>query len=399
MKKFLAALLAAVCILCFPLTASADDEKDADKALSDEITGNIDSALGTADLRDIEKYFEEYADVLRPLTKGKDLNAFIKELAEGGAGLNVKDVYSVIISAMFGGVEQSVPSVIQIIVIALIFSIISHFRPSFGDTGVSRAAGTAQFVIIGTLAIGILVFAFNIGIKAVSGMTSFTENFFPVIIALLTALGGITSAAILSPATVFLTTGISLFFNNFIIPMIIVLAVFTLINGFSSAIKLTGFCSLIKTVIKWSIGICFTVFLGVIAIQGLLGSTVDGVSIKAAKYTIDKLVPIVGGMFSDSVDVLISCTLLIKNAVGIAGIIIIAGIVITPVFGILAHYFLFKLTGAVLEPIAGKDIGKFASDAGDILLMLFAAVLAAAIMFFITTAVIIGAGNANIMLR
>jgi stage III sporulation protein AE len=123
------------------------------------------------------------------------------------------------------------------------------------------------------------------------------------------------------------------------------------------------------------------------------------VSIKAAKYTIDKLVPIIGGMFSNTVDVLISCTLLIKNAIGIAGIIIIAGMVITPIFGILAHYFIFKLAGAVLEPVAGKTIGKFANDSADVLLLLFVAVLAAAAMFFITIAVIIGAGNTNIMLR
>jgi stage III sporulation protein AE len=111
------------------------------------------------------------------------------------------------------------------------------------------------------------------------------------------------------------------------------------------------------------------------------------------------MVPIIGGMFSDTVDVLISCTLLIKNAVGIAGILIIAGIIIAPVFTILAHYFLFKITSAVLEPAAGNTLGKFTADAADVLLLLFAAVLAAAAMFFITVAVIIGAGNTNIMLR
>jgi stage III sporulation protein AE len=123
------------------------------------------------------------------------------------------------------------------------------------------------------------------------------------------------------------------------------------------------------------------------------------VSIKTAKFTIDKFVPIVGSLFAQSVDVVITCTLLIKNAVGIAGIIIIAAIVISPAFTILAHYFLFKLTGAVLEPIAEGGMSKFVQDAADVLMILFVAVIAAAIMFFVTTAVIIGAGNANIMLR
>jgi stage III sporulation protein AE len=397
MKKAVIIVIIAFCLTVFAPTALADD--DIDKALEDEITNNIDSALGTADLHEIEEYFNKYSDTLQPITGGVDLKTFVTMLAKGGADFKIADVYSLVIDSMFGGVKQSIPAIVQIIVISLLFSIITHFKPSFGDTGVSKAAQTAQFVIIGTITIGILSVAFSIGAGAISSMTSFTSELFPLLITLLTALGGITSAAILSPATVFLTTGITIFFNNIIMPLIIVLTVFTIINNFSSSIKLTGFCALIKTVVKWAIGISFTVFLGIIAIQGLLGSTFDGISIKTAKYTIDKLVPIVGGMVSDSVDVLIACTLLIKNAVGIAGIIIIAAIVITPVFGILAHYFLFKLAGAVLEPVSGKPIGKFATESADVLLLLFAAVLAAAAMFFITIAVIIGAGNTNVMLR
>lgn len=399
MKKAVILLVLALCLLMFPLSALATDGDEIDKAVEDEITRNIDGALGSADLYEIEEYFNKYADTLQPITGGVDLRTFVTMLAKGGADFKISDVYALVIDSMFKGVKQSIPAIVQIIVIALLFSIITHFKPSFGDSGVSKAAQTAQFVIIGAVTIGILSIAFSIGSGAISAMSSFTSEFFPLLITMLTALGGITSAAILSPATVFLTTGISLFFSSFIMPLIIVLTVFTIINNFSTSIKLTGFCALIKTIVKWAIGISFTVFLGIIAIQGLLGSTFDGISIKTAKYTIDKLVPIVGGMVSDSVDVLIACTLLIKNAIGVAGIIIIAGIVITPVFGILAHYFLFKLTGAVLEPVAGKPIGKFATESADALLLLFAAVLAAAAMFFITTAVIIGAGNTNIMLR
>ncbi len=399
MKKAAVILAIILSMIILPATAFASGNDEADEAFEDEITRNIESALGSADLSEIEKYFNEYADTLRPITKGMDLRSFITMLAKGGADFKITDVYSLVLDSMFKGVKQSIPAVIQIIVIALLFSIISHFKPSFGETGVSKAAQTAQFVIIGTIAIGILAVAFKTGADAISSMTSFTTEFFPILIAMLTALGGITSAAILNPATVFLTTGISFFFKSLILPLIIVLTVFTLVNNFSTNIKLNGFCSLIKTIIKWAIGVSFTIFLGIIAIQGLLGSTFDGISVKTAKYTIDKLVPIIGGMFSNSVDVLIACTLLIKNAVGIAGIIIIAAIVITPVFSILAHYFLFKLCGAVLEPIAGKSIGKFASGSADVLLMLFAAVLASALMFFITISVIIGAGNTNIMLR
>jgi stage III sporulation protein AE len=402
MKKILwIVLVLVICVMVVPRQALADDDLDqaiADE-IEDEINDNIADALSTADLHELEKYYEEYAQTLAPVTDGKDLKSFITMLAQGGADMKAEDVYGMVIEALLSGLKQSIPAVVQIIIVALIFSIISHFKPSFGETGVSKAAQTAQYVIVGTMALGMLASAFSIGSGAIDKMTSFTGEFFPLMLALLTALGGITSAAILNPATVFLTTGISIFYRSFVLPLIIVLTVFTLINHFSSTIKLSGFCSLLKSIVKWGIGIGLTVFIGIVAIQGLLGSSFDGVSIKTAKFTIDKFVPIVGGLFAQSVDVVISCTLLIKNAVGIAGIIIIAGIVISPALAILAHYFLFKLTGAVLEPITGGEMGKFVQDAADVLMMLFVAVMAAAIMFFVTTAVIIGAGNANIMLR
>ncbi len=390
-----------LCFIALPRPVLADDDIDqaiADE-IEDEINENIGKALSTADLHELEDYYSEYAQTLAPVTDGQSLSGFITTLAQGGANFSAADVYGMVLNALFAGLKQSIPAVVQIIVVALIFSIISHFKPSFGETGVSKAAQTAQFVIVGTMTLGILASAFSIGSNAVEKMAAFTGEFFPLMISLLTALGGITSAAILSPATVFLTTGISIFFKSFVLPFIIVLTVFTIINHFSSTIKLSGFCSLLKSIVKWGVGIGMTVFIGIIAIQGLLGSSFDGVSIKTAKFTIDKMVPIVGGLFAQSVDVVISCTLLIKNAVGIAGIIIIAAIVIAPALAILAHYFLFKLTAAVLEPIAGGDMAKFVQDAADVLMLLFVAVLAAAIMFFVTTAVIIGAGNANIMLR
>lgn len=401
MKKLWIILAVLLCIFALPRLALADDELEQaiEDEIEDEINDNIEHALSTADLHELEDYYNEYAQTLTPVTEGASLSSFITMLAQGGAAFNAADIYGMVLNALFSGLKQSIPAVVQIIIVALIFSIISHFKPSFGESGVSKAAQTAQFVIVGTMTLGILASAFSIGAGAVEKMTAFTGDFFPLMISLLTALGGITSATILSPATVFLTTGVTIFFKGFVLPLIIVLTVFTIINHFSTTIKLSGFCSLLKSIVKWGVGIGMTVFIGIIAIQGLLGSSFDGVSIKTAKFTIDKFVPIVGGLFAQSVDVVISCTLLIKNAVGIAGIIIIAAIVISPALAILAHYFLFKLTAAVLEPIAGGEMGKFVQDAADVLMMLFVAVLAAAIMFFVTTAVIIGAGNANIMLR
>ena len=60
------------------------------------------------------------------------------------------------------------------------------------------------------------------------------------------------------------------------------------------------------------------------AIQGLTGSTYDGVTLRTAKFAMDKFVPVVGGMFSGTMDTLIGCSLVVKNGVGVMGLILIA---------------------------------------------------------------------------
>lgn len=398
-KTLLILIIISLVILILPSVALAEDDDETEQEIEDRIDEGLQRALQSVDLGEIESFYNQYYKELNSITGGTDFNSFVTMLAKGGAQFSAEDIYSFILSSMFSGVKKSIPAVIEIIVIALIFSIIMHFKPSFGEGGVSKAAKTAQFVIIGTIAVSILVTAFATGSNAIERMSTFSKDFFPVLLALLTALGGITSAAILSPATVLLTTGVTMLYSKVILPLIIVLTVFTVVNSFSDTIKLDGFCSLIKSVIKWAIGISFTVFFGIVTIQGLMGAKFDGVSVKTAKYTIDKLIPVVGHMFSDTVDILISCTLLIKNAVGIVGIIIIAAIILIPIFSILAHYFLFKLSGAVLEPIADTGISKFAANCADVLMLLFAVVLVSAAMFFIMIAVILGAANTGVMLR
>lgn len=53
-------------------------------------------------------------------------------------------------------------------------------------------------------------------------------------------------------------------------------------------------------------------FLGAMSLQGVTSASIDGVAIRAAKYAVDNFVPVVGGMFSDTMDTLVGCTLIVK---------------------------------------------------------------------------------------
>ena len=78
------------------------------------------------------------------------------------------------------------------------------------------------------------------------------------------------------------------------------------------------------------LGLSFIVFSGFMAVRVPSRSVTDGISLRTAKYLTKTLVPIAGGMFADTLEVVVGGSLLIKNAVGVFGLVMILFMVAAP---------------------------------------------------------------------
>src|SRR5699024_1650191 len=99
-------------------------------------------------------------------------------------------------------------------------------------------------------------------------------------------------------------------------------------------------------------GVFFTIFVAVLSVQGSVSAISDGVAMKTAKFVTANFIPVIGRTFIDATDTLLSSTLIIKNAIGVAGVFILFLIVLFPAVKILCITLLFKFTAAIIQPIA-----------------------------------------------
>ena len=67
----------------------------------------------------------------------------------------------------------------------------------------------------------------------------------------------------------------------------------------------------------------------------------------------------------DSVDAILGCGILLKNAVGMVGVIIIIGICIMPIIKLATFSIMYSLTSSIIEPIAD---GKIVKEGAQIIL-------------------------------
>ena len=122
-------------------------------------------------------------------------------------------------------------------------------------------------------------------------------------------------------------------------------------------------------------------------------------AIRAAKYAVDNFVPIVGGMFSDTMDTLLGCTLIVKNALGVTAVLVLAGGIAAPMIRTFAAAAVLKLCSALLEPVAQTQVVEAIDDFAGTLVLFLITMLCVGTMYFLLIVQLLLVGNLTVMLR
>ena len=190
-----------------------------------------------------------------------------------------------------------------------------------------------------------------------------------------------------------------LFIQYVILPLLFLSALLSIVSTLSEHYKVTQLANLLR---NWSIGLLgmfLTVFLGVISVQGASAAVTDGITIRTAKFITGNFIPVIGRMFTDATDTVISASVLLKNTVGIAGVAILLIIAAFPAIKILMIAFIYKFAAAILQPLGGGPIISCLDIISKSIIYVFAALAIVSLMFFLSITVIIAAGNLTMMVR
>ncbi|MGI5851045.1 MAG: stage III sporulation protein AE [Caldicoprobacterales bacterium] len=384
--------------LLFPMRLiHAQPESNGDPG--DEIRRIAEDQLDNLNIDQWNEYIKGIGNYQENIFINMDAKEMIVKILNGDFEFDWKEIFQSIGKILFREISYSLSLVIKILAIAIITGALGNFKTSFSNSSVGELAWIISYIMIIILVIQSVTIALDTGKNAIDQMTSFMSLIFPVLLALLIGMGGIASSSILQPATVILSNVTGIFLRNVMIPLIFLSTILILVSNINENISLGGLSKLIKNACGWTLGIIFTIFVGVISIQGILAASFDGVSIRTTKYAIEAFVPVVGKMFSQTVDMVIGCSLILKNAVGVVGLIIAAAICLYPALKIISLIAIYKLCGALLEPISDKRVVTCMNEIAGVLSMLFITVAGIAIMFFMTIALLVGVGNITIMMR
>lgn len=340
-----------------------------------------------------EKLSEEYKDYI-PKYEMKD---FIN--IKNKRDLNFRGLLNGIIKYVFREVLENYHLIGVLISIAILCAILKNIQTAFENTNIAKVTYSVVYLVLISIAIRSFSLALNVGKEAIDKMVSFIQALMPVILTLLASIGGMTSMALFNPLIVMSITIASTWIKNILLPIIFFASVIGVISNISVRFNVSFLADFLKQLCVFLLGLFMSIFLGVLVVNGAASSTIDGVTIRTAKFASKNFIPIIGGIFSDTVDTIVGCSLILKNGIGVFGLLLVLLMVIFPVVKILSLVLIYKLAGVIIQPVGENFIVKCLNDMANSLILIFVAVASVAVMFFVTITVILSAGNTMVMLR
>lgn len=355
-----------------------------------------DLSLGI-DTKEIDEFTNNLIDE-NDLNFNFSIKDLTKRIVKGEKIIDVDDIKDFIKDLFLKEIKIALGLLSKIIIVIVISAILNSLQSSFENSSVSELSNIITYMMIAILVITSFNEIIVLAKLSIDKMINFMQVLLPLLLALLVIAGGPNTNIIFHPMILSTVNIIGLMIKNFIFPLIYFSFIISVLSNISGRAQFKNLTDVSRKIIVFTITGFFTIFIGLLTIYGL-ATKIDGISIRTAKFAIDNVVPIVGKFLSDSIDAVIGSIGILKNGIGIAGLVVLCIIIMLPMIKISTILFIYNLILAITEPIASKNIISFLEDVAKSLTLILVSTMSLSIMFFITITIIVDAGNNLLMLR
>lgn len=352
----------------------------------------INSQKENLNISDFIKEAEKYTKDSMP---GVDLNDLLSTAISGN--IDNSKLLNIFWRLIGKEVLNSAGVLASIIVIVVIHGILKSISDGLGNKNVAQVAYYVQYIMIVALVMTSFADIINMVKQSIQNLVSFINLLIPILITLLVTTGSITSAGVLEPIILFMITIIGNFIVNVVIPIVLVSTALGIISQISDKVQIDKLAKFFKSSTIWVLGVILTLFVGITSLEGSLSSSIDGVTAKTTKAAVSNFIPVVGKILGDAVDTVMGCSVILKNALGVVGVIIIIGICIIPILKLATLTIMYHLGAALCQPIADGKVIKLLSNMGDTFKLLLAIISSVSVMLIIGITLIVRISNSGVM--
>ena len=186
----------------------------------------------------------------------------------------------------------------------------------------------------------------------------------PVMAACTALSGAPAGAAVRQVATTLCSNGLMALINKLLMPMVYAYVAVSTAYAVVGNPGLKRLGTLLKGATTWVLTTVLVAFVGYLSASGAVAGNTDAAALKAAKMTISTVVPVVGRILSDAAQTVLAGAGLLKNTVGIFGMVAILSLCVVPFLRLGIHYISYKLSAALAGTVADSRLAELIEAIG-----------------------------------
>ncbi|SDK55696.1 stage III sporulation protein AE [Sediminibacillus albus] len=349
-------------------------------------------------LEEIRSYWNHIVDEYGGYLPGLQKTTLV-EFIKNKESLSFKEWMQGIAKYLFHEVIINGKLLGMLIILTLFCVILQTLQSSFENQNISKIAYAIVYLVLIVLALNSFHSAASYAKESIDMMSGFMVALLPLLLGLMASFGSLAAVSFFHPAVIFLIHISVLLISTIVLPLFFLSALLSIVSTLNENYKATQLADLLKNIGIGLLGVFLTAFLGVISVQGAASAIQDGIALKTAKFVTGNFIPVVGRMFTDAADTVLSASLLLKNAVGLVGVFVVLGIALFPAVKIFVIALIYKLASALLQPIGDGPVIECMDSISKHIIYIFAALLIVTLMFFLAIVILVAASNLTVMLR
>lgn len=307
-------------------------------------------------------------------------------VAEGTDGISRDHICDYVFDLFFYEIAAVKPLFIQIISMSILFAF-------FGKLLVTKSQYVSEmsFFVVYTGIMLLLLQSFQLISEVVeSGIgktTSFMTAFIPTYATTLLLSGNTASAGSFYGLAFGIVYVLELAMKFLFIPGVHIYVLLVLLDHLFEESKLSKFAELFESGIYLSLKVGLAVVMGMGVVQSLIAPAKDRLSVSSL-YQGLKAVPGVGNSFGAAGELLVGCTIMIKNSMGAAALLVLVILSLEPVLKVLCFHVMYRLASAVLQPFCDKRLAESIAGVGKGCGIYLKIMWNALLLFFLTISMI-----------
>ena len=348
------------------------------------------TAEGTSVL-ELPDYLElsDLEENLRGMTDFSDLSFsdLVLELLQGKLPSGISGLWGEVWRLLFSYLGGQKQLAVQILLIALFSAVCTNFIRVFENSQIADISFYMMYLLIGTLLIGAFAEMQSLTVNTLKSLFQFVTLLLPAYVVTIVFSAGSISALGFYELTLLSVHILQLLFIKMVLPLIQIYVVFLFFNQLTQEDLFSQASEFLKTLLEWILKTTTAILVGLQTIQCLVAPAVDTLKNSTA-HRIVKALPGVGGLMDSAAETIAGSALVIKNAVGVAGMIVVLLICLLPFLKLGLSVLLFRLFCAMLQPISEKRMVDCIRSFSDGVMLLMKTMLAGLAVFLVSLAMI-----------